>query len=66
MYNENIKLNYILTRPESMRANYKNFFIASGKRENQLGRILLASQETSWLNTLNHLDSWNRIRFGTW
>ena len=38
MYNENIKLNYILTRPESMRANYKNFFIASGKRENQLGK----------------------------
>lgn len=38
MYNENVKLNYILTRPESMRANIKNFFEASEKDEHALGK----------------------------
>ena len=38
MYNENIKLNYIATRPESMRANIKNFFEASEKDEEALGK----------------------------
>ena len=38
MYNESIKLNYILTRPESMRANIKNFFEASAKDEEALGK----------------------------
>lgn len=38
MYNENIKLNYILTRPESMQANIKNFFEASEKDEQALGK----------------------------
>lgn len=38
MYNESIKLNYIETRPESMRANIKNFFEASEKDEEALGK----------------------------
>ena len=38
MYNESIKLNYILTRPESMRANIKNFFEASATDEEALSK----------------------------